>query len=221
VEWKIARSSAMFLASLCLVIFLPAGTFNYWQAWLMLAVYAACAVVMVAYLKATDAAALERRSRGPLAEESPIQRRIVIAAVICYFAVYVVAALDHRFGWSSAPPWVAFLGNALIVASFILFIFVMRSNAFAATNITVESGQRLATTGPYAIVRHPMYSGVLLAVAGIALALGSYWGVLLVVPTAAIFTVRLLDEERFLVENLPGYAEYRTQTRWRLVPGIF
>jgi protein-S-isoprenylcysteine O-methyltransferase Ste14 len=219
--WKIARSSAMFLAALCLLIFLPAGTIKYWQAWLMLAVYAACTIAMVFYLKATDTAALERRSRGPLAEQNPAQRRIVIAAIISYLAVYVVAAFDHRFGWSSAPPVVAVIGDALIVASFFLFILVMRANAFAATNITVESEQRVSTTGPYAIVRHPMYSGVLIAVAGISLALGSYWGLLLVLPIAAIFTARLLDEEHYLENNLPGYREYESQLRWRLVPGVF
>jgi protein-S-isoprenylcysteine O-methyltransferase Ste14 len=219
--WKILRSSAMFLAVLCLVIFLPAGTIYYWQAWVMLGIYVICTIAMVFFLKATDAAALERRSRGPLAEENPTQRRLVIAVMACYFAVYVVAALDHRFGWSAAPVFAVFIGNALIVATFILFAYVMRANAFAATNITVESEQPVAATGPYAIVRHPMYSGILLLVPGISLALGSYWGILPVVPIAAFLTWRLLDEEQFLIKHLPGYAEYRTQTRWRLVPRVF
>jgi protein-S-isoprenylcysteine O-methyltransferase Ste14 len=218
---KVAAQAAGFALALVALIFIPAGTLNYWQAWLMLAVYAVSAVVMVVYLRATNPAALERRERSPLEEQSPSQQRIVLAAIVCYFAVYVVAGLDHRFGWSSVTPTVLFVGNALIVASFIVFALVLRTNTFAATNIAVESGQQVATTGPYAIVRHPMYCGVILLVAGIALALGSYWAVLLVLPTAAFFTFRLLDEERFLDKNLPGYAGYREQTRWRLIPGIF
>jgi len=218
---KMARSFMLFIAVLCVAIFLPAGTFNYWQAWVLLAVYMGCTVAMIAYLRMTDAAALERRARGPLAEQSPLQRGIVIAVVICYFAVYVVAGLDHRFEWSSVPMAVVFIGDALFVAAFVLFVFVMRANAFAATNITVESGQPVATAGPYAIVRHPMYSGVVLVVGGIALALGSFWALLVLVPTAPLFIVRLLDEERFLRKNLPGYAQYLQTTRWRLVPGVF
>jgi protein-S-isoprenylcysteine O-methyltransferase Ste14 len=218
---KIAVQAAVFALSLLGLIFIPAGTFNYWQAWLMLAIYAVSAVVMVAYLRATNPAALQRRERSPLADQSPGQQRIVLAAIVCYFAVYVVAGLDRRFGWSSAPPVVAFIGNALIVASFIVLVLVLRTNEFAATNIAVESGQQVATTGPYAVVRHPMYCAVIVLVAGIALALGSYWAVLLVLPTAIFFTLRLLDEERFLDKNLPGYAAYREQTRWRLLPGVF
>jgi protein-S-isoprenylcysteine O-methyltransferase Ste14 len=221
VGWKILRSSAAFIAVLALVIFLPAGTIKYWQAWLMLAIYVLCTVAMVGFLKTTDAAALERRSRGPRAEENPTQRRLVIAVIVCYFAVYVVAALDYRFGWSSGSPFAVFIGDALIIASFVFFAYVMRANAFAATNITVEREQPVATTGPYAIVRHPMYSGIVFLVPGISLALGSYWGIALVFPIIAILIVRLLDEERFLEMNLPGYREYESRVHWRLVPGIF
>jgi protein-S-isoprenylcysteine O-methyltransferase Ste14 len=219
--WRILRSSVMFLAVLCLVIFLPAGTIDYRQAWVMLAIYVVCTIAMVFFLKATDAAALERRSRGPQAEQNPTQRRLVIAVIVCYFAVYAIAALDHRFAWSSPPLSGVFIGNALIVASFFLFAWVMRANAFAATNITVESEQQVAASGPYAIVRHPMYSGILLLVPGISLALGSYWGIAPIVPIAALLIWRLLDEEQFLVKNLPGYAEYLTKTHWRLIPGVF
>lgn len=219
--WKIARSFILFIAVLCVAIFLPAGTLDYWQAWVLLAVYVGCTIAMVLYLKATDTAALERRSRSPLAEQSPTQRRIVIAVIICYFAVYVVAGFDHRFGWSSVPAAVVLIGDALFVAAFVLFAFVMRANAFAATNITVETNQPVAATGPYAVIRHPMYSGIVLTVAGIALALGSYWAILVLVPTTLILVVRLLDEERFLVANLPGYADYMHRTRWRLAPGLF
>src|SRR5262249_26516381 len=136
--------------------------------------------------------------------------------------VFVVrSAFVLRFGWSPVAPVVSIIANAMIVLSFLLFFVVMKSNTYAASTIQVEEGQPVVSTGLYAYVRHPMYSGALLLLAAMAPALGSWWCVLLVVPFFPILVWRILDEEIFLRENLPGYAEYMQRVRYRLVPRVW
>jgi protein-S-isoprenylcysteine O-methyltransferase Ste14 len=133
----------------------------------------------------------------------------------------VLPAFDHRFGWSPVAPVVSILADAVIVLCFVLFFLVMKSNSYAASTIQVEEGQPVVSTGPYAYVRHPMYSGALLFIAAIPLALGSWWGVLLVVPFFPVLFWHILDEENFLRKNLAGYAEYMQRVRYRLVPRVW
>src|SRR5262249_5637520 len=136
-------------------------------------------------------------------------------------ALLVVSVLDWRFGWSAVAWPVVLAGNLLVAAGYVIVFAVLRENSFAATTIEITAGQRVISTGPYALVRHPMYFGALPMFVGIPLALGSWWGLALVVPLTAGLVARLLDEEAYLVRNLPGYADYRNRVRWRLVPGIW
>ncbi len=138
-----------------------------------------------------------------------------------FLLLVVLPALDHRWHWSDAPAWLAILGDAGIVVSFAIFFVVMKENSYAASTIRVEAGQPVVATGPYALVRHPMYSGALLLTICTPLALGSYWSVLLVVLLVPILVWRLVDEERFLASNLLGYADYCRRVRYRLVPGLW
>jgi protein-S-isoprenylcysteine O-methyltransferase Ste14 len=218
---KIARDGALFALVLCAMIFLPAGTLAYWQAWLLLAVYAISSAFITVYFLKNDPSLVARRTKGPFTGQSPEQRIIIAILIVCYFALYIVSAIDYRFGWSSSPAIVAVIGNVIVLSGFTLFVAVMHANSFAGTTITVESDQRVISSGPYAIVRHPMYSGLLLLFVGIPLALGSYWGILLLVPAIALLVERLLNEETFLTKNLEGYANYLARVRWRLVPGLF
>ena len=169
-----------------------------------------------------DPELLRRRLRGgPTAEQRPAQKLIMLGASIGFIALLVVPGLDRRFGWSSVPVAAALIGDLLVAIGFYLIYLVYRENSFTSATIEIAAGQKVVATGPYAIVRHPMYAGGLLYLLGTPPALGSYWGF---VPLAAMMPFllwRLIDEERLLERDLPGYAEYQQQVRHRLVPFVW
>ena len=203
-------------------LFLPAWTLDYWEAWVFIGVFFACTLGITLYLAIEDPKLLERRMTvGPAAEREKTQKVISGLAILSFAAPIIVPAIDHRFGWSVMPTSMAVLGNALIILSFIGFFFVFRANTYGASTIQVTEGQRVISTGPYAIVRHPMYSAALLLMFGIPLALGSWWGLVMFVPAVAGIVWRLLDEEDFLSRNLTGYVDYMRQVPYRLVPLIW
>lgn len=204
------------------LLFLPAGTLRYWQAWLFVAVFFACNLALTAYLVIADPQLLARRMRvGPGAEKTASQKIIMVLAQLGFASAAVLPALDRRFGWSAVPVPVVLLGEALIVLAYAGFLRVFRANSYGAATVQVEADQRVVSTGPYAVVRHPMYSAALVLTVGIPLALGSWWGLLTLVPCVLVLMWRLLDEEGYLHRNLPGYTEYTQKVRWRLVPGLF
>jgi len=204
------------------VIFWPAGTFDYWQGWLFLGTFIASTVGFTVFLAMYDRPLLERRMKaGPKYEQEWSQKIIVSLIVLAFFASIVLSALDYRHAWSPVAPWVSFLGNTVILLSFLFIFQVTRVNSFAASNIRVEKDQRVIDTGPYAHVRHPMYAGAVWIFVGMPLALGSWWSLGLVVPLLAVLVWRLLDEEKILQRDLPGYAEYMRRVRFRLVPFIW
>jgi protein-S-isoprenylcysteine O-methyltransferase Ste14 len=204
------------------LIFGPAGTFDYWQAWLFLACYLLASLVITAWLARYDPALLERRMRGgPFAEGERNQKIIMSITSAGFIALLVVPGLDHRFGWSHMPDAVAILGDVLLLAGWLGILFVFRANTFAAATIRVESGQKVISTGPYAVVRHPMYATALLMLLGIPIALGSWWGVLIVAVILPALAWRLIDEERVLLRDLDGYADYRRRVRARLIPYVW
>jgi protein-S-isoprenylcysteine O-methyltransferase Ste14 len=133
----------------------------------------------------------------------------------------VFPVLDHRFGWSSVPASVSVLGDALIALAFLFIFFVFKENSYGASTIQIAEGQTVVSTGPYALVRHPMYAGALIMLIGTPLALGSWWGLFAVLLILPVLIWRLLDEERFLRQNLAGYAEYQTKVKYRLLPFIW
>ena len=219
---KLATQSLLFLFVLGALLFLPAGTFNYWEAWVFIAVFFACNLPITIWLAINDPRLLERRMRaGPTAEKEKSQKIIVTIAFLSFAGEVLLPALDHRFGWSDVPTSVVILGNALIAISYIGFYFVFRENTYGAATIRVEENQRVVSTGPYAIVRHPMYAAGLILMLGIPLALSSWWGFLAFAPGVLALVWRILDEERLLKRDLPGYAEYTQRMRFRLIPGLF
>jgi len=158
---------------------------------------------------------------GPGAETEPRQKLILTFASAALIAMYIVSALDYRFGWSFVPVWLVLAGDALVVLSFHGFFLTFRDNAFAAATIRVDSEQRVISSGLYAFVRHPMYTAALALLLGTPLALGSFWGLIPAALLCAAIVVRLLDEENYLARNLPGYTDYQRKVRTRLVPGIW
>ncbi len=204
------------------LIFAAAGDLRFWQAWVFLAVFFGASALVTQYLIVNDLALLERRIKGgPTEETERTQRLIMVFMSIGFVALIVVPGLDHRFGWSQAPAIVALLGDALIAVGFFVVFLVFRQNSFASSTIRVAEGQTLVSTGPYAIVRHPMYAGALIYLVGTPLALGSYWGLAVLALMVPILIWRLVDEERVLEQRLPGYSGYKREVRYRLLPGVF
>ena len=219
---RLATQSLLFLIVLGALLFLPAGTFDYWEAWVFIAVFIACNLPLTIWVAINDPKLLERRMRaGPTAEKEKSQKIIVTIAFLAFAGELLIPALDHRFGWSDVPTSIVILGNALIGLSYIGFYFVFRENTYGAATIRVEENQKVISTGPYAMVRHPMYAAALILMLGIPLALGSWWGLLALVPGVPALVWRILDEERLLKRDLPGYAEYTQRMRFRLIPGLF
>jgi protein-S-isoprenylcysteine O-methyltransferase Ste14 len=219
---KLATQSLQFLFVSGALIFLPAGTFDYWEAWVFIAVFLACNLSITVWLAINDPQLLERRMRaGPAAETERSQKIIVTIAILSFAVAVLIPALDHRFGWSDVSTSVVILGNALIAISYIGFYFVFRENTYGAATIRVEENQSVISTGPYAIVRHPMYDAALILMLGIPLALGSWWGLLAFAPGIPALVWRILDEERVLKRDLPGYEEYTQRAPYRLIPGLF
>ena len=207
---------------MCALLFGVAGTLRYWQASVYVLIFIGASVVSTVYLMMEDPALLARRMRGgPMFEKERTERIIMSFTSLGFMAMLVVPGLDHRFQWSAVPVFAVILGNVLVALGFSLIFLVYRENSFTAATIEVAAGQKVIATGPYAVVRHPMYAGGVLYTVGTPLALGSYWGF---VPLAAMLPFllwRLLDEERILTRDLPGYAEYRKRVRYRLVPFIW
>lgn len=205
-----------------LLVFVSAGTVRYWEAWVYLAIFFGLSTVMTVYLMRKDPALLERRLRGgPAAEKRTVQRIVMTLASLGFIGLLVVPGLDHRFGWSHAPLSVVLAGDLLTVVGLSMTFRVYQENTFASATIQVTSEQRVISTGPYAIVRHPMYASGLVYLIGMPLALGSYRGLLVLAATAPVLIWRLLDEEKLLARSLPGYVEYQTKVRWRLIPKVF
>jgi protein-S-isoprenylcysteine O-methyltransferase Ste14 len=208
------------LMGLCL--FVPAGTIRYWQAWVYLSIFNGASVLTTRYLAQSDPALLKRRMRGgPVAEKRTTQRVIMLCTSVGFIALLVVSALDHRFRWSRVPIGVVIAGDALVAIGFYFIFLVYRENTFTSATIDVVENQTVVSTGPYAIVRHPMYASASLYLLGTPLALGSYWGLLVVAGMIPFLIWRLFDEERFLATNLPGYREYQQKVRQRLVPFLW
>jgi protein-S-isoprenylcysteine O-methyltransferase Ste14 len=204
------------------VLFVSAWTFNYWQAWVFLSVFGLSSLAVTVYLMKNDPKLLERRMHGgPTAEKELSQKIIMSAASIGFAAILIVPALDHRWHWSAVPPYAVIAGNILIVLGWTIILFVFREHTFTSATIEVAADQRVVSTGPYAVVRHPMYSRSLLYFLGIPIALGSWWGLLVGILMMPVFVLRLFDEEKLLARNLPGYSEYMDRVKYRLVPFVW
>ncbi|WP_156690210.1 methyltransferase family protein [Mycobacterium sp. Marseille-P9652] len=219
---RMAASSIVGLLGFGVLLFVPAGTVHYWQGWVFIAVFTTVSTIPTVYLARTNPAALQRRMHaGPRAEGRTAQKIIVSASFLDMFAMMAFSALDHRFGWSAVPVWVCLLGEVLVAVGLGIALLVVVQNGYAAATVTVESGQPVVSTGLYGFVRHPMYFGDVIMMVGIPLALGSYWGLLFVVPGVVVLVFRILDEEELLRGELSGYREYTQRVRYRLLPSVW
>ncbi len=209
----------LFLAALLLIV---SGDIRYWQLWAFLAVLATSSVAVTLYLLRHDPVLLQRRlEAGPKAEKDKAQKVIMVFGAVVFFSFLLLPGFDHRFNWSHVPAMLVFLGDATVAVGMLIAFLVFRENTFASATVEIHPGQKVISSGLYAIVRHPMYSGALVFVLGMALALGSWWALLLFPAITTILAWRLTEEEKLLSANLPGYRDYRERVRYRLAPFIW
>jgi len=217
-----ARSVILSVAALLALIFIPAGTFHYWQGWAYVVTWAIVGSAYTAYLAKHDPALLKRRSQGGISQEKePAQKTVVFFLFAAFIALIVLAPLDVRFGWSHLPWYTSACGDILIAISFYIFYLVSKVNTYAAANVRVEEGQKVISTGVYSLIRHPMYSGGLLFLAGTPIALGSSWSLLFLPLFFLILYFRMANEEKVLARDLEGYTGYMQKVRYRLVPFVW
>ena len=202
-----------------LLLVAPAGTVAFWEAWAYLAVILIPLTLTMAYLLSHDPELLERRMRAR--EKDPAQRRIVALAGVLFLALLLIPAVDRRLGWSRVPQTAVIAADLVVLLGFALFIRVLRENRSASRVIEVEAGQRVVATGPYAIVRHPMYAAIAMISLATPVALGSWWAFIPALLLVAVLAARIRNEERVLAAELAGYGGYMRTTVYRLVPGVW
>jgi protein-S-isoprenylcysteine O-methyltransferase Ste14 len=209
-------------AVMAALLFLPAWTVHYWQGWLFLSVYFAAISLIFLYLMKNDPKLLERRATRRLSDEKEKTQKVIQIVMLTTFVVaYVFPAFDHRFAWSKVPPYAVVAGDVLVVLGLLIVFIVFRENTYTSPVIELDAEQKVISTGPYALVRHPLYAGSLIGLFGMPLALGSWWGLFAFIPITLVLVWRLVAEEKFLVKNLPGYSDYRNKVKYRLLPFLW
>ena len=214
----LSRMVIVFLA-LGGLLFLSAGTFGYWNAWLLLGTLFILMAIVLVWLLIRDPELLAKRLH--LDEKRPTQKRFVIISLAWLAIAFILPGLDSRFGWSALPAWLPYLGVGLLTLGYAGFILVLRCNSYASRVIEIQEGQKLIDRGPYRLVRHPMYSSATLIYLAMPLVLGSLPGLAASALILVLLPIRILNEEKLLLAELPGYAEYCQRVRWRLIPGIW
>ena len=216
------RSMLQFQIFVAFIIFLSAWSLRFWQGWLYWFIFSAAVWWITLYFLKHDPHLIEGRMKaGPSAERQTTQKIIQAMAAVLAAALVIVPGLDHHFEWSSVSATTVLIADAMVAQGFAIIFRVFRENSFAASTIKVESEQRVISSGPYRLVRHPMYSGASIVLLATPLALGSLWGVLIALALVAVIVVRLLDEERYLAANLAGYEAYRKEVKYRLIPRVW
>lgn len=202
-----------------LVIILPAGKWDYWQGWLYLLILYIPMFFVLYYLLKNDPALLQRRMR--MREKESVQRRIIVLSLVYFLVAFTLPGFDVRFDWSNVPSWVSLIADVLVLTGYMTFVWVLTINSYLSRVVEVEAGQKVVSTGPYAIVRHPMYAGISLMYIASPVALGSFWALIPAVFIVPLLVARLRNEEQVLRRDLPGYEEYTHKVKYRLLPGIW
>lgn len=216
---KIIIRFSLFPIVLGLFILVPAGTINYWQVYVYIAVLVVPVIFVLFYFLQNDPIFLERRTRAK--EKEKVQIIIQIVFTFILLSGFVIPGFDKRFGWSDIPIYIVIVADIVILFGYLIIFFVFKQNSYASRVVEVEKSQKVISTGLYGFVRHPMYIGVIIMFIPTPVALGSYWGLIpmVTIPLAIVF--RILNEEKVLCKDLPGYKEYCQKTRYRLIPFIW
>ena len=218
----LSMTLARFLAGILLVgcmLFLPAGTLRFWEAWLYTGLLFVPVAVVAAVLLVRDPELLERRLRTR--EEETPQKRVIAASTLVLVAAYLIPGFDRRYGWSTVPVPLVLLADLLILLGYLLFVLTIRENRYASRVVEVQEDQVAISTGPYALVRHPMYLAVLLIFTLSPVALGSYWGLIPTLLLPLVLAARIANEEQLLRSSLAGYEQYCEKVKYRLIPFVW
>lgn len=210
---------ALFVVIMGLMFFLPAGTIKYWAAWIYIGIIIFPMLLVFRYFIKRDPELLERRMRHR--EKEKEQKLIIRLSGLYFFAAFVLPGFDYRFGWSDVSGYIIILADIVILIGYFIFALVLRENSFASRIIEVEEDQKVISTGPYSIVRHPMYSGVLIMYLLSPVALASYWAVIPASLLLPLIIFRVINEEKVLIHELKGYKEYKQKVKYRIIPGIW
>lgn len=202
-----------------LLVILPAGTFNYWQAYVVIAILVIPMFFVLMYFLKKDPRFLERRTH--FNEKEKQQKLLGLLSTPVFLAIFVISGLDHRFGWSNIPLFIIIISDIIILSGYLIVFFVFRQNSYASRVVEISENQKVITTGLYSIIRHPMYMGVLIMYTPIPVALGSYWGLIAVSILPIVLILRIINEEKVLSDNLEGYKEYCQKTKYKLIPFVW
>ncbi len=204
---------------LVLIFFLPAGSIKFWEAWVYMGILFTPMIFVLIYLLKKDPELLERRMK--MKEKEEPQKVFVKLSILVFLTAFIIPGFDYRFEWSEVPFVVIIIADLFIFIGYLLFFLVLKENTHASRIIEVGKGQKVISTGPYAIIRHPMYVAVLMMYILSPLALGSYWAVLAVLPLPVLIILRIKNEEKILIDKLSGYREYTQKVKYRLIPYIW
>ena len=223
---NLATKASLGLLNLIVVLgvllFVPAWSLDYWEAWIFLLVFGISVFAITLYFLRKDPKLIESRVQvGPVAEQEKRQKIIQSLAGTFFILPFIIASLDHRFGWSTVATPLVILGDILVALGLYIVFLVFRENTYTSATIEVQEEQKVISSGPYGLVRHPMYAGAFIMLLGTPLALGSWWAYIFIFLLFAAIIWRLLVEEKFLAKNLPGYASYRQRVRYRLIPFVW
>ncbi len=225
-EAKVARQALAGLASLALllwlVLFLTGGSLGFWQAWVYWILFVVSVSAISIYLLRHDMTLIKNRlEAGPGAEGERVQKVAQVLIGLFFILIILVPSLDHRFRWSTVPIYLVAVGDIFVMLGLATIFLVFKENSHASTAVRVNEGQEVVSTGPYRVVRHPMYAGALVMLLFTPLALGSYWGLAPFLPMFLVIVVRLAEEEKFLRRSLSGYDEYCKRVRYHLIPLVW
>lgn len=201
------------------LFFLPAGSIWYWEAWLFSAVMYIPMLLMFAYLLKHDPELLARRIQ--FGEKKSTEKRFIAITSVYFIVLFLIPGFDDRFGWSHVPIAVVIASDIIFLLGYGLFVLVLRENSYASRIVEVVEGQQVIDSGPYSVIRHPMYVSVIIMYGFAPLALGSYWAFLCALPMPFIIMYRIIDEEQTLVKELAGYEAYRRKVKYRLIPFVW
>ena len=207
------------LLFICLLLFVPAGTLNYWTGWLFIGALFIPMFFVMLYLLRNDPDLLQKRMKTKEKEE--IQKVYLSLSIVICILTFAIPGLDFRYQWSEVPGWLVILATGIMIGGYFMFFTVMKQNSYASRVIEIQKGQKLIDTGLYGVVRHPMYLAATLMYGVMPLVLGSYWGLIPVILLPLLLVIRILNEEKVLKNNLPGYEEYMKKVKYRLIPFIW
>ncbi|MBR2486305.1 MAG: isoprenylcysteine carboxylmethyltransferase family protein [Paludibacteraceae bacterium] len=202
-----------------LLLFLPAGSWHYWHAWLLIALLFIPMMCMGIWLLLSSPELLSKRLNNK--EKEQTQKHVVTLSGLMFIGGFLLCGFDYRFAWSQVPVWVVVTASVSFLIGYILYAEVLRENAYLSRTIEVQDDQQLIDTGLYGIVRHPMYTATLLMFLSMPLILGSWWALALFAIYPLLIIKRIRNEEQVLTSGLEGYADYQQRVRWRLIPWVW